>query len=224
MGQFLRALSPRAELVVVIVGAFGYPFLGSLLYLSQPAATATAPLTDSALWSLLTYEAAVFLLLASFLYIRGWTLANFGAPPAPVDAVYGFGLALAVFAAVYVTMVAAISSGLYQPATETAIVAPGLTIASVVAISIVNPIFEEVFVCGFIIAALAPRTSAWTAINVSVAIRLACHLYQGVGGVILIIPLGLAFALLFARTGRLLPLIVAHGLLDLAGLFPYITR
>ncbi|MFD1296210.1 CPBP family intramembrane glutamic endopeptidase [Lysobacter gummosus] len=41
-------------------------------------------------------------------------------------------------------------------------------------------------------------------------IRIAYHLYQGSAGVVSIVPMGLAYAWLYARTGRLWPLVLAH--------------
>jgi membrane protease YdiL (CAAX protease family) len=56
------------------------------------------------------------------------------------------------------------------------------------------------------------------AVNASTALRVAYHLYQGPAGAISMIPFGLLFGWCFARTGRLWPLVVAHGFFDLAGL------
>jgi membrane protease YdiL (CAAX protease family) len=93
--------------------------------------------------------------------------------------------------------------------------------AIIIAISIVNPIFEECFLCGYLVTALKDRTGSWTAINISVGIRLICHLYQGIIGVIFIVPFGLIFTYWYARRGRLWPLIVAHALFDFFPLFTY---
>ena len=58
----------------------------------------------------------------------------------------------------------------------------------------------------------------WIAINVSTVVRLLYHLYQGPIGVITIVPMGLLYGYLYARTRQLWPLIVAHVLLDIIGL------
>lgn len=98
---------------------------------------------------------------------------------------------------------------------------PGISLATVLAVSLLNPIFEEVFVCGYVIAALKNTRSIPFSINTSVGIRLTYHLYQGTVGLISIIPLGLVFAYWFAKTGRLWPLVIAHGIFDFAGLVVY---
>ena len=45
-----------------------------------------------------------------------------------------------------------------------------------------------------------PVVSVATAVNISAAIRLSYHLYQGVAGVLSVVPMGLLFAIWFART------------------------
>jgi membrane protease YdiL (CAAX protease family) len=89
-------------------------------------------------------------------------------------------------------------------------------------LSLVNGFFEELFVCAYLINAVKKRRSAIFAINVSVAIRLAYHLYQGPMAVASIVPIGLIFGYWFARTGRLWPLVVAHALMDFLALWPYV--
>ena len=67
---------------------------------------------------------------------------------------------------------------------------------------------------GYVIIALRKTRSTSFAINVSIAIRLAYHLYQGSISLINIIPMGIIYAYWFARTGRLWPLVIAHGIFD----------
>jgi membrane protease YdiL (CAAX protease family) len=89
--------------------------------------------------------------------------------------------------------------------------------------SIVNPIFEETFVCGYIISALRERCEPWTAINISVAIRLLYHLYQGPAAAIGIVPFGLILAYWYARSGRLWPAITAHAAANLLDLGRFVV-
>jgi membrane protease YdiL (CAAX protease family) len=83
---------------------------------------------------------------------------------------------------------------------------------------VVNGFFEEIFVAGYVITALTQVRSMWLAINVSTVIRLLYHLYQGPLGVLYVVPLGLVSGYVFARTRQLWPLILAHILIDIAGL------
>ena len=79
-------------------------------------------------------------------------------------------------------------------------------------VSVVNGIFEELFVAGYIITALREARGMWIAINVSTVVRLLYHLYQGPLGVLTIVPMGLLYGYVYARTRQLWPLIVAHVL------------
>ena len=95
---------------------------------------------------------------------------------------------------------------------------PRLSMQLVFLTSTVNGIFEELFVAGYIITALRDSRGMWMAINVSTVVRLLYHLYQGPLGVITIVPMGLLYGFVYARTRQLWPLILAHVLIDIIGL------
>ena len=78
--------------------------------------------------------------------------------------------------------------------------------------SVVNGVYEELFVAGYVITAMTPVRGMWTANNVSTGIRLLYHLYQGPVALLSIIPLGVLFAAVYWRTRTLWPLLVAHTL------------
>jgi uncharacterized protein len=83
---------------------------------------------------------------------------------------------------------------------------------------VLNSIFEELFLCGYLMTRLMQTRGFWLAVNVSTAIRLTYHLYQGSGGVVSIVTTGLIFGYWFARTQQLWPPIVAHGYLNFAAM------
>ena len=193
----------------------------SLLAAVRPAAR--GQMSDAYLASVLGYELTVMAVLLPFLRVRGWSLTRFGIRVTAVDTLIGFGLALADFIIFYMayTILASV-----WPRAALAMAMPGflskdLSLSAVIAVSIVNPIFEELFVCGYVIAALRDR-DPWLGIHVSVAIRLLYHLYQGALAAINIVPSGLILGIWYARTGRLWPVIVAHALWDLLPLLPYV--
>jgi len=216
--QYIRALSPRLEFAIVIVCAFGLFIAGSILEAFD--ASARAPISNEDLWSIVVYELFVAVLLLSFLRIRQWTLQSFGVAPGLRETLVGVGLAIVAYLAYVVVFLisAELSPYVAQVAANQTFVAPGLSVALVLAVSIINPVFEELFVCGYIVTALRERRGFWTAVNVSIAIRLLYHLYQGPIGVLNIIPVGFIFAYWYGRTARLWPLIVAHAIFDLLGL------
>ncbi|WP_307864188.1 CPBP family intramembrane glutamic endopeptidase [Agrococcus sp. TF02-05] len=76
---------------------------------------------------------------------------------------------------------------------------------------------EEVIVVGYLFERLRRLGwGTWPIIVAAALLRGVYHLYQGVPGMVGNIAMGLVFGWLYARTGRLVPLIVAHTLIDVA--------
>jgi uncharacterized protein len=219
--QYLRDLSHRAEFAFVITLAFGYFILGSVY--SVVTAPAEAAISDAGLQSLVVHELVVLIVLAAFLAARGWDRKQLGLQPSKTDPWFAVALAIVAygaFLAVWMTLGNAIPGAAEIPEGT---IQRDLRIGTVLMVSVVNGTFEEIFVCGYVISALRKTRSVAFAINVSIALRLSYHLYQGPAGVISIIPVGLVFAHWFARTGRLWPIAIAHCLFDIFALWPYLA-
>lgn len=81
---------------------------------------------------------------------------------------------------------------------------------------------EEVIVIGYVFERLrrlgwgGGPAGMWTIILAAAVLRGVYHLYQGVPALFGNIAMGALFGWLYARTGRLVPLIVAHTLIDVA--------
>ena len=74
---------------------------------------------------------------------------------------------------------------------------------------------EEVIVVAFLLTRLRQlRVNPVPALLVSSLLRGAYHLYQGFSAGLGNIVMGLVFAYVWQRTGRLWPLIIAHGIID----------
>jgi len=85
-----------------------------------------------------------------------------------------------------------------------------------------NAILEEIVVVGYLLTRLGElgwRVGA--AVATSALLRGAYHLYQGFGGFVGNMIMGVIFALFFLRTRRVLPLIIAHTLLDVVAFVGY---
>jgi membrane protease YdiL (CAAX protease family) len=81
---------------------------------------------------------------------------------------------------------------------------------------------EEVVVVGFLITRLRQlRMSPVAAVIASSVLRGVYHLYQGFGAGLGNLAMGLVFGYVYVRTGRLWPLIVAHGLIDAVAFVGY---
>lgn len=81
---------------------------------------------------------------------------------------------------------------------------------------------EEVIVIGYLFERLRRLGwGTWQIILSAAALRGVYHLYQGVPALLGNIAMGVLFGWLYARTGRLVPLIVAHVLIDIAAFAGY---
>lgn len=220
MDRWIKSLSDRNEFVFVLVLAFLWPVYGSLSAVLSPQSSVR--FDAAGLIGLLTLELPVLAVSATFLALRGWSFARLG--PAPVWPDLPLGLGLAVLATIGFWILAAIASAAgfnLPPVEEVASISKGIGWPTILTVSAVNGFYEEVLVCGYLITAMRDKRSPWTAIHLSTAIRTAYHLYQGSVGVISIVPIGLLFAWIYSRTGRLWPLVVAHVLMDVAALAAY---
>jgi membrane protease YdiL (CAAX protease family) len=92
---------------------------------------------------------------------------------------------------------------------------------SVVAIPLIllNPFFEELIVRAYLMTEVIALTgSSMRAVAVSVLVQFSYHLYYGWRGAISLAFFFLPLALYYARSRRALPVIVAHGVLDVYAL------
>jgi membrane protease YdiL (CAAX protease family) len=92
-----------------------------------------------------------------------------------------------------------------------------------VANSAATAIGEEIIVLGFVIHRL--RQMGWTdrsAVIASSLVRGSYHLYQGLGGGVANMVMGLLFGELYVRRGRVLPYVIAHFLIDAVATVGYV--
>lgn len=90
------------------------------------------------------------------------------------------------------------------------------------AAAVQNALLEEVVVVGFVVRRLTQL--GWppaAAVGASAAIRASYHLYQGIGGLLGNLAMGVLFAALFLRWGRVMPLVVAHAIIDIVAFIGY---
>jgi membrane protease YdiL (CAAX protease family) len=88
-----------------------------------------------------------------------------------------------------------------------------------IAVSAENAILEEVIVLGYLNHRLDQLGwSVRTATATSALLRGSYHLYQGLGGFAGNVIMGVIFTWLYRRWGRIMPLVVAHTLIDTVAL------
>jgi|GEM_PF-356347 membrane protease YdiL (CAAX protease family) len=234
LDAWIRSLSAGAEIAIVVCVAFGWFIVGSLWAFGDTLAPSYQfpSFTERDLGELVLQEIASLVVLGWFLWRRGWTLRLLGVVwterPVKRSLALAIGhqalwtVALILCAMVPVALIYAVLAQVVpesMAATAAPFVAPGIGLGAILAVSVVNPIFEELFVCSYLVSRLAPRYGAWTAIHVSTAIRLTYHLYQGPIAALSIVPVGLVFAYWYVQRKQLWPVIAAHAYFDFTALY-----
>jgi len=216
--RFIRSLPFALEFAAVMALALGLFVFSSIWVVFHPSSHTHHSIAT--LIRLVFYELGVFAVLLPLLRLRGWTFAKIGLRPTLRDT----GIGIALFAAAYCAWAGIwFATVVLSPSTAMNILAAPVMVERVplaltIAVSLVNSLFEEIWVSGYLMTALKRSDNPWFAIHASVAVRLVYHLYQGTQAVLSIIPIGLIFGIWYARTGRLWPLVVAHALMDLFAL------
>lgn len=96
------------------------------------------------------------------------------------------------------------------------------TVPVLVLQAVKNAVIEEVVVVGYLVTRLRElRWPTWAVLGCSATLRGSYHLYQGFGPFLGNLVMGLVFAEWFRRRGRVMPLLVAHTLLDVASFVGY---
>lgn len=88
--------------------------------------------------------------------------------------------------------------------------------------AVMNGILEEVVMVGYLFTRWRQTGGSMTAILViSAVVRGGYHLYQGFGGFIGNLVMGLLLGWLYLRTRRVMPLVIVHSLLDIVAFVGY---
>ena len=98
------------------------------------------------------------------------------------------------------------------------------TVPVLVLAAVQNAALEEIVVVGYLMTRLRElRWGPWVVLVTSALLRGAYHLYQGFGQAAGNVVMGLVFGYWFQRTGRVLPLVIAHTLLDVVTFVGYLA-
>ena len=198
------------EFALVLFAAFSWSILASIVAIARYRADAEiVAFDDRHLWGLLGSELVLAPILFVVLRHGGWRWRDFHFHYS--NAGTWAGLVLAALAIVAMSAVAAVFG-------EVRITPPSASLLAVVLVSIVNPLYEELIVCAYVIESLRGRFGLGVAINASIALRVSYHLYQGPPAFTVFALFGLMMTLFYVRTGRLWPVVLAHGLLDFVAL------
>jgi membrane protease YdiL (CAAX protease family) len=198
------------EFALVIFIAFSWSIIASVIALSRFRADAEiVAFTDDHLWGVAAYEIILAPILVFILRQTGWRWKDFHVHYSNAGTIVGIALGVASIA--LMTLVE-------WAAGPVRITMPSASLVAVFVVSLLNPWYEELLVCAYVIEALRKRFGLVTAINASIALRLSYHLYQGPPAFIVFAIFGLLVTLVYVRTGRLWPVIVGHSIADFVGL------
>jgi uncharacterized protein len=213
---------PARTLITILVITVGWGAVSSALWLVHEGGGRLAgfdiAISDVQLIELLVFELAIGLSIVAYLRHRGWRLEHITRPPAGRDLLRGVGLWLGMILCVWAVTIVVLNTG---PSTSDSLQATRLvgrlSWPLVAAVSLVNPVFEELLLLGFVAAGFY-GAGAWRIGLLSIALRVIVHTYQGVHALLFVAPVGIVFAGYYLRTRRLGPVIVAHAIQDVIGL------
>jgi CAAX amino terminal protease family. len=210
------------ELSLVILVSCSTPFLNSFyVFLKGPGSFTQYPHFR---WALgLTHEVVSLLLLAYVLSRRNLRLASLGFRWSAKDLLLGVPIAIGSYIAYAIGffLVSLLHKTLFgspaiAPSARAFFSHPGPAIVPYV---LLTPFFEELIVRAYLMTELQELTgSSALAVMASVLVQASYHLYYGWVGALSIGFMFLAFAIVFLKTRRALPVISAHGLIDIYGI------
>ncbi len=211
--------------------------LSILRKLSQPGGLAdqttamNTPFVDSPTWDLVYQLTSIVLVLvpvALALHLLGRDVAHparvigFDRARPGFDLALGTGLTAAIGIPGLALYLVAREIGLNTTVAAANLDAYWWTVPVLILLAIKNAVLEEVLMVGYLLTRWGQAGwRKWTAIGLSALIRGAYHLYQGFGGFVGNIIMGVVFGWLFTRTRRTMPLVVAHTLLDVVAFVGY---
>ncbi|CAN5322441.1 CPBP family intramembrane metalloprotease [soil metagenome] len=133
------------------------------------------------------------------------------------DALTGVGLALAIGIPGIGVYLAGRALGLSVNVVPTALDAYWWTVPVLILSAVRAGVTEEVIVIGYLFARLRDLGwGRWQVILATSALRGTYHLYQGFPAFVGNFAMGMLFGWLYSRFGRVLPLVIAHTLIDSA--------
>jgi uncharacterized protein len=215
--NLLSRIPVWVEMVFVLSLCFGLLILSSVISFLHSQVPNKIEFDTLHGIAILVWEIPIMLLVAVFLKARGFSvwLSVRWAPTLKATAV-GFGLCIATYIAYAIVFFAA-ALALGHENLHIAEISMRMPLWLVVAVSFVNPIFEETFVVGYLFER-GRYLGIITVIALSCVLRLSYHLYQGWFAIVLILPFAVLCALIYAKTRNLWPLVLAHAVLDFLGL------
>lgn len=206
-----RTTTTPAEAASVSAICFGWAILSS----SQSVAAGfnSSSFTDGSMLGLIGMEFAFGAIALLVLHMRGYSLPSLYPNPSLGGVGLGIGLYIASLVASWVAVAPFVVNQPTQPI-DTMVSNANVSLPSVVAVALVNGVYEEVFLLGFLLRGLRGYGFS-VALGVSLLVRVLYHLYQGPLGAVSVLAFGLILSLYYVKTNALFPAVFAHVLADI---------
>ena len=218
---------PLLEFTLVISIALGYFILSSFQWATIETSNPTIlKYGDKEVLQIIYYELAVLVIVVSILKWQGRSFNNFGLSFS-IDKIT---MGLVLFVVNYFVYVLLfrlfgdfiLSLNIISGNTSDSIsYSIDVTAIPLLLFSVFNPLFEEFILVGYIVTAIRKKFGLLSCLILSVGFRLSFHIYQGPIILLSILPMGILFTLHFWHKRSIIPLIIAHGIMDFLSFFVF---
>jgi membrane protease YdiL (CAAX protease family) len=214
MNRSVASTHRIADAVVVVLICFGWPMWGSVAAVVR--GFPPSPFDDATLISLIVFELVLAGAALGYLRLRGHELSPLVPKPTGVGSLVGFALYAVASLGIWPLYWVVEKADLAAQPIEQMIAGASISLPWLLGLSIVNGLFEEVFLIGYLLRELE-RFGVSLAIGSTILIRALCHVYQGPMGTVSAMGFGLVFALYYWRKKLLWPVVFGHILADVVG-------
>ena len=229
----------RTEMAIVLLLSLGQSAVYALLSiiekvtrpipLNQQTTSINTSATPDRPWLDLAYQLAwmtfplvpvalaLYLLATQHRPAEGpWRVMGFDLRRPGFDLAWGFGVFAVIGVAGLAFYLFAVEIGINTQVSTANLAANWWTVPVLVLRAVMNGVLEEVLMIGYLFTRWAQTGGRmWVIVVASAVIRGGYHLYQGFGGFIGNLVMGLAFGWLYLRIKRVMPLVITHSLLDI---------
>jgi membrane protease YdiL (CAAX protease family) len=168
----------------------------------------------------LIHQVGALALLAYILRRRNLSLKDIGLDFHRNDIAKGLSLCSGAFVTYYLVAILIYSSGLFAnqqtAARSPQVIFAGASVGLMLAYSLASSIFEETLVRGYLMTELIGLSCpVWLATCASILLQGSYHLYYGISGALAISTAFALWAIYFAISRKLWPVLLAHAFYDL---------
>ncbi|GAA4891106.1 type II CAAX endopeptidase family protein [Tessaracoccus lubricantis] len=241
----------RTEIAVVLLISLGQSAVYSILSiinkltrpepLAQQVTRMNVSTTPDRPWLDLAYQVAglvfplmpvvlvLFLLAVHHRPEEGpWRVMGFDLRRPAFDLAWGFGVFVVIGVGGLAFYLCTLAAGINTQVQPANLADNWWTVPVLLGRAVMNGVLEEVVMVGYLFTRWAQRGGRmWVVVVGSALVRAAYHLYQGFGGFLGNLVMGLVFGWLYLRIKRVMPLVIVHSLLDVVaflgiGLLPVV--